>query len=150
MTPYEEFEAIVKERLEEEHKTRLKYGEKLNIENIDIVRVFIFDKNDYPVSGDYPIVDKGCILIETEYYINGKGNYRCFAIEQETGKFLDIDSNILPIIVKTNKWISRLEQKIKELDFKKADDKNVVHKRIEIEHEGGITTISEKNVDKII
>ena len=78
------------------------YGDKSSIENLDIISVFEFDKNSYSVSGDYPIIDKGCILIEIEYYINGRGRYRCFAIEQSSRKFLDIDSNILSIIIKFN------------------------------------------------
>lgn len=142
MTLYEEYEAIIKKCLKEE------YEDKSSIENLDIISVFELDKNSYLVSDDYPIIDKGCILIETEYYIDGRGIYRCFAIEQYTRKFLDIDSNILSIIIKLNKQVCRLEQEIKELDFRKLDDKRVKKKRFEIEHEDGITTISERNLEE--
>ena len=73
--------------------------------------------------------------------------YRCFVIDQRTGTFLNVDSNILlSIIIKISKHISRLEQEIKELDFRKLDDKNVKKKRLEIRHEDGITTISAKDI----
>ena len=140
MTLYEDYEKIIKKRLKEE------YGDTSSIENLDIIYVFEFDKNSYYVSEDYPIIDKGYILIETEYYIDGEGKYRCFAIEQYTGKFLDIDSSVLSMIVKMSKWASKLEQEIKELDFRKLDDKNVKKKRLEIGHEDGITTISERDI----
>lgn len=140
MTLYEEYEEIIKKRLKEE------YGDKSDLENLDIISVFEFDKNSYPVSEDYPIIDKGYVLIETEYYIDGEGKYRCFAVEQYTGKFLDIDFNILSMIIKISKWTSKLEQEIKELDFRKLDDKNVKKKRLEIGHEDGITTISERDI----
>ena len=142
MTLYEKYEGVIKKRLKEE------YGDVSRIENLDIISVFEFDKNDYHVSEDYPIIDKGYILIETEYYIDGKGSYRCFAVEQYTGKFLDIDSNILSIFIKISGQISKLGQEIKILDFKKVDDKNVKLKRFEIVHENGITTISEKTISE--
>lgn len=142
MTLYEDYEKIIKKRLKEE------YGDTQSIENLDIIRVFEFDKNSYPVSEDYPIIDKGYILIETEYYIDEEGIYRCFAIEQHTGKFLDIDSNTLSMIIKISKWLSRLEQEVKELDFRKLDDKNVKKIRLEIGHEDGITMISEKSIEE--
>ena len=145
MTLYEDYEATIKKHLKEE------YGDTSDIENLDIVCVFEFEKNNYLVSEDYPIIDKGCILIETEYYINGEGRYRCFVIDQQTGKFLNIDSNILlSIIIKISKNISRLEQEIKELDFRKLDNKNVKKRRLQINHEDGITTISEKEVQERI
>lgn len=142
MTLYEEYEAVIKKYLEEE------YGDSSKMENLDIIRVFELDKNSYPVSEDYPIIDKGYALIETEYYINGRGRYRCFAIQHYTGEFLDIDSNILSIIIKLTKQVSRLEQEIKELDFRKLDDMHVKKKRFEIGHEDGITTISERNLEE--
>lgn len=139
MILYEDYEVIIKKRLKEE------YGDTSDIENLDIIYVFEFEKNNYIVSEDYPIIDKGCILIETEYYIKGEGRYRCFAIEH-TGKFLDIDSNILSIMIKISKHMSMLEQEIKELDFRKLDNKSVKKKRLQISHEDGITTISEKDI----
>ena len=51
MMLYEKYEDIIKKRLKEE------YGDTC-IENLDIISVFEFDKNDYPVSEDFPIIDK--------------------------------------------------------------------------------------------
>jgi ribosomal protein S8E len=51
------------------------------------------------------------------------------------------------MIIKISKWSSRLEQEIKDLGFRKLDDKNVKKRRLEIGHEDGITTISEKHIN---
>lgn len=99
----------------------------LSIEHMDIVYTMKLEKNDYLTIAEYPIVDKGVILVEIEYYINGEGTNRCFAIEEETGRFLDMknESDVLNLIMKMCKELSKLQNEIRRLDFEKADDKNI-------------------------
>ena len=109
----------------------------LNIEHIDIVRTIKLDKNDYRTLEDYPIVDKAVSLIEIEYYINEEGFHRCFAIEENTDRFLDVSSDILNLILKTNKRMTKLEDEIRRLDFEKADDTNIKCTKVQIEYKDG-------------
>lgn len=118
-------------------------GTNLSIEHLDIAHIIRFDKNDYRYIDEYPIVDKIVTLIEIEYYINGEGIHRCFAIEEKTDRFLDIHSDILNLIMKTNNRINKLEDEIRRLDFEKADDKNIKCTKILIEHKDGEETVTE-------
>ncbi len=124
-------ENIIRKYLNKEANTNL------NIENMNMIRIVRLEKNDYHTKDQYPIVDKTIILIEVEYYINGEGTHRCFAIEEKTNRFLDIDSDILNLIMKTNSRMSKLEDEIRRLDFEKADDKNIKCTKVEISYKDG-------------
>lgn len=124
----------------------------LNIDHLDMVHIMKLEKNDYNAPEEYPIVDKGVILAEVEYYINGEGTNRCFAIEEETGRFLDTkkESDVLNLIMKMNKRISTLQDEIRRLDFEKADDQNIKCTKILIENKDGMQTTTEmKKIDQI-
>ena len=116
-----DIEKKIRMHLDKEARTNLR------IEHFDITFLVKLKKNDYNVPEQYPIVDKGVTLVEVEYYINGEGTTRCFAIEDGTGRFLDTNngSDVLNIILKTNKRISEIESEIRRLDFEKADDTNI-------------------------
>lgn len=114
-----EVEKKIRKYLDKEARTNL------NIEHMDIVSIYKLDKNDYLPIIEYPIVDKAVQLVEVEYYINNEGFHRCFAIEEKTNKFLDVNIDILDLIMKTNKRITKLEDEIRRLDFEKADDTNI-------------------------
>lgn len=116
-----DIEKKIRTHLDKEARTNLR------IEHFDITYLVKLKKNDYNVSEQYPIVDKGITLVEVEYYINGEGTTRCFAIEDGTGRFLDStnESDVINIIMKTNKRISEVESEIRRLDFEKADDTNI-------------------------
>ena len=116
-----DIEKKIRMHLDKEARTNLR------IEHFDITYLVKLEKNDYNVSEEYPIVDKGVTLVEVEYYINGEGATRCFAIEDGTGRFLDStnESDVMNIIMKTNKRISEVESEIRRLDFEKADDINI-------------------------
>lgn len=113
----------------------------LNIEHMDIVRTIRLEKNDYHSLDQYPIVDKAIILVEIEYYINEEGIHRCFAIEEKTDIFLDVNSDILELIMKTNKRMNKLEDEIRRLDFEKADDTNIKCTKVEIGYKDGEETV---------
>jgi hypothetical protein len=116
-----DIEKKIRMHLDKEARTNLR------IEHFDITFLVKLKKNDYNVPEQYPIVDKGVTLVEVEYYINGEGTTRCFAIEDGTGRFLDTNngSDVLNIFLKTNKRISEIESEIRRLDFEKADDTNI-------------------------
>lgn len=120
----------------------------LRIENFDITYLIKLKKNDYNVKDQYPIVDKGVTLVEVEYYIDGEGTTRCFAVEEETGRFLEVSldigrkSDIMNLIMKTNKRISEVESDIRRLDFEKADDTNIKCTKVLIENKNGVETVT--------
>ena len=124
-------EDTIRKYLNKEAKTNL------NIENMDMVHLVRLEKNDYRTIDQYPIVDQTIILIEIEYYINGEGTHRCFAIEEKTNRFLDVSADVLNLIMKTNIRMNKMEDEIRRLDFEKADDKNIKCTKVEIAYEDG-------------
>ncbi len=124
-------ENTIRKYLNKEAKTNL------NIENMDMVHLVRLEKNDYRTIDQYPIVDQTIILVEIEYYINGEGIHRCFAIEEKTNRFLDVSVDVLNLIMKTNIRMNKMEDEIRRLDFEKADDKNIKCTKVEIAREDG-------------
>ncbi len=121
----------IRKYIDKEAKTNL------NIEHMSIIYTIKLDKNDYKALEQYPIVDKAIILVEIEYYVNGEGIHRCFAIEEKTDRFLDISSDNLELIMKTNKRMIKLEDEIRRLDFEKADDTNIKVTKKFLEYKDG-------------
>ncbi len=105
------------------------------IEHLNVIATFNFPKNDYHTIREYPIVDKGIILIETEFYINKSGYRRIYAIEHETNRFMDINQDTLELILKTNKRINETEDDINHLDFFKANNRNITCHKVSIEYD---------------
>ena len=133
-----DIEKKIRAHLDKEARTNLR------IENLDITNLTKFKKGDYSNAEEYPIVDKGVTLAEVEYYVNGEGINRCFAIEEGTGRFLDMNngSDVTNLIMKTNKRINELEGEIRRLDFEKADDQNIKYAEVFIEHEDGKESVT--------
>lgn len=133
-----DIEKKIRVRLDKDARTNLR------IEHFDITYLIKLKKNDYRASEQYPIVDKVVILVEVEYYINGEGTTRCFAIEEGTGRFLDAnnESDIMNMIMKTNKRISEVESEIRRLDFEKVDDKNIKCTKVLTEHTNGKESVT--------
>lgn len=133
-----DIEKKIRAHLDKEARTNLR------IENLDITNLIKLKKGDYSTAEEYPIVDKGVTLAEVEYYVNGEGINRCFAIEEGTGRFLDMNngSDVTNLIMKTNKRINELEGEIRRLDFEKADDQNIKCVEVFIEHKDGKESVT--------
>jgi hypothetical protein len=133
-----DIEKKIRSHLDKEARTNLR------IENLDITNLVRFKKSDYSAVEEYSTVDKGVALVEVEYYINGEGTNRCFAIEEGTGRFLDMNngSDVTNLIMKTNKRINELEGEIRRLDFEKADDQNIKCAEVLIEHKDGKESVT--------
>jgi hypothetical protein len=133
-----DIEKKIRAHLDKEARTNLR------IENLDITNLIKLKKGDYSAAEEYPIVDKGVILVEVEYYVNGEGVNRCFAIEEGAGRFLDMNNgyDVTNLIMKTNKRISDIESEIRRLDFEKADDANIKCTKVLIENKDGKESVT--------
>ncbi len=123
-----DIEKLIKHNIAKELNIDIK-----QIDRLLVISIFNFPKNDYHSLERYPIVDKGIILVETEYYINEVGYRRIYAIEKETNRFMDINQDTLELILKTNKRINETEEDISHLDFFKADNRNITCQKVSIE-----------------